>query len=64
MVYGYGDRAVFECLGKVPEAIIQSEIYAFTEWLPSSGYEGAKAPEMEVFISGNDGKNGDNYCGF
>lgn len=27
--------AVFECVGKVPEAIVKAEIYAFTEWLPS-----------------------------
>ncbi|MBN2501708.1 MAG: GyrI-like domain-containing protein [Anaerolineales bacterium] len=55
---------VFECVGKVPEAIVKSEIYAFTEWLPSSGYEHAKAPEMEVYFPENDGISADNYCEF
>jgi AraC family transcriptional regulator len=56
--------AIFECVGKVPEAIVKSEIYAFVEWLPSSDYEHAKAPEMEVYFPGNDGKSEDNYCEF
>jgi len=56
--------AVFECVGKVPEAIVNSEIYAFTEWLPTSGYEHAKAPEMEVYFPGNDGEREDSYCEF
>jgi AraC family transcriptional regulator len=55
---------VFECVGKVPEAIVKSEIYAFTEWLPSSGYEHAKAPEIEVYVPGNDGNSKDSYCEF
>ena len=56
--------AVFECVGKVPEAIVKSEIYAFTEWLPSSEYAHAKAPEMEVYFPGNDGLSEDSYCEF
>ena len=56
--------AVFACVGKVPEAIVKSEIYAFTEWLPSSGYEHAKSPEMEVYFPGNDGISEDSYCEF
>jgi AraC family transcriptional regulator len=56
--------AVFECVGKVPEAIVKSEIYAFTEWLPSSKYEHAKAPEMEVYFPGNNGNSEDSYCEF
>jgi AraC family transcriptional regulator len=56
--------AVFECVGKVPDAIVKSEIYAFTEWLPSSQYEHAKAPEMEVYFPGNDGSSNDSYCEF
>ncbi len=56
--------AVFECIGKVPEAIVQSEIYAFTEWLPSSEYEHAKAPEIEVYFPWNDGASEDSYCEF
>jgi len=56
--------AVFECHGKVPESIMQAEMYAFTEWLPASAYEHAKAPEMEVYFPGNDGNNADSYCEF
>lgn len=41
--------AVFECRGPLPEAIINSEIFAFTQWLPASGYRHALAPEMEVY---------------
>jgi AraC family transcriptional regulator len=56
--------AIFECIGKIPEAIVKSEIYAFTEWLPSSANEHAKAPEMEVYFPGNDGMSEDSYCEF
>ena len=56
--------AVFECWGKVLESIVKSEIYAFTEWLPASEYEHAKAPEMEVYFPGTDGISDDNYCEF
>lgn len=56
--------AVFACVGKIPEAITKSEIYAFTEWLPSSEYEHAKAPEMEVYFPENDGSSDESYCEF
>jgi AraC family transcriptional regulator len=56
--------AIFECIGKIPEAIVNSEIIAFTEWLPSSAYEHAKAPEMEVYFQGSDGMSEDSYCEF
>ena len=56
--------AVFECWGKVPESIVKSEIYAFTEWLPASKYEHAKAPEMEVYFPGTDGSSEKSYCEF
>jgi AraC family transcriptional regulator len=56
--------AVFECIGKVPEAIVESEIYAFTKWLPASGYDHARAPEMEVYFPGNDGSSEESYCEF
>ena len=51
--------AVFECRGKVPESIVQAEMFAFIEWLPCSGYEHALAPEMEVYPN-----QGDEYCEF
>jgi AraC family transcriptional regulator len=56
--------AIFACVGKIPEAITKSEIYAFTEWLPSSEYEHAKAPEMEVYFPENDGSSDESYCEF
>ena len=30
--------AVFECRGKVPDAIVEAEIFAFTQWLPASEF--------------------------
>ena len=42
--------AVFDCWGEIPQAIVTSEIYAFTNWLPASGYMHAPAPEMEVYL--------------
>jgi AraC family transcriptional regulator len=55
---------IFECRGKIPEAIVQSEIFAFMEWLPSSGYVHAHAPEMEVYFPENDGQSDNSYCEF
>jgi AraC family transcriptional regulator len=46
--------AVFEARGKVPDSIVRAEIYAFSEWLPASGYVHALAPEMEVYLPGSD----------
>jgi AraC family transcriptional regulator len=56
--------AVFECHGRVPEAIVEAEMYAFMEWLPNSQYVHANAPEMEVYPPGSDGSSEDNYCEF
>jgi len=56
--------AVFECHGKVPDAIVQAEMYAFTEWLPASGYVHANAPEMEVYPPESDGSSEDKTCEF
>ena len=52
--------AVFECRGQVPMSIVTAEIYAFTEWLPVSGYRHALAPEMEVYPAAAD----ETYCEF
>jgi AraC family transcriptional regulator len=52
--------AVFECRGKVPDSIVASEMYAFMEWLPGSGYRHALAPEMEVYPASGD----EEYCEF
>jgi AraC family transcriptional regulator len=51
--------AAFECHGKVPESIVQAEMFAFMEWLPNSDYEHALAPEMEVYPN-----QGDEYFEF
>ncbi len=56
--------AVFECRGKVPDSIVRAEMYAFMEWLPSSEFVHANAPEMEVYPPGSDGHSDDNYCEF
>jgi AraC family transcriptional regulator len=56
--------AVFECRGKVPDAIVKSEMVAFMEWLPNSGYEHALVPEMEVYFPGTDGASDDCYAEF
>lgn len=51
---------VFECRGAIPEALVESEMYAFGQWLPQSGYVHAHAPEMEVYPAYKD----DTYCEF
>jgi AraC family transcriptional regulator len=56
--------AAFECRGKVPQAIVKSEMFAFMEWLPASGYVHALAPEMEVYFTGADGSSDDCYSEF
>ncbi len=48
--------AAFECRGKLPEAIVEAEMFAFGQWLPASGCVHAQAPEMEVYLDG--------YCEF
>jgi AraC family transcriptional regulator len=52
--------AVFECRGQVPDSIVEAEIYAFTQWLPGSGFVHANAPEMEVYPPEAD----EGYCEF
>lgn len=44
--------AVFTCRGRVPDSIVQAEIFAFSRWLPASGLVHAFAPEMEVYFEG------------
>lgn len=41
--------AIFESKGDVLSALYEAEMYAFKEWLPSSGYIHAMAPELEVY---------------
>lgn len=56
--------AVFECRGRIPDAIVASEIYAFTHWLPQSGYTHEHAPEMEVYPPAPRAENGETYAEF
>lgn len=45
--------AVFEVEGPIPEAIQDTFVRIFSEWLPASGYEHAAAPEIERYPSGD-----------
>lgn len=44
--------AMFECVGALPEAIQTLQKRIVTEWLPTSGYEYANAPDIEVYWEG------------
>ena len=45
--------AIFECVGPMPAAIQTLQKRIVTEWLPSSGYEYANAPDIEVYFEGD-----------
>ena len=45
--------AMFECVGPMPQAMQQLQTRIVSEWLPSSGYEYADAPDIEVYPEGN-----------
>lgn len=45
--------AVFESVGPMPGAIQDVWKRIFSEWFPSSGYEHAKGPELEVYEKGD-----------
>ena len=45
--------AIFECIGPMPNAIQELQKRIITEWLPTSGYEYADAPDIEVYPVGN-----------
>jgi AraC family transcriptional regulator len=44
---------VFEITGAMPKAIQDGFKHIFDEWLPSSGYQHADAPEMEWYSAGD-----------
>jgi AraC family transcriptional regulator len=50
--------AVFENKGAMPDSLVESEMYAFLEWLPNSKYIHANAPEMEVYPGRNSSEGG------
>ena len=56
-----GTWAIFECVGPMPEAMQTLQKRIVTEWLPTSGYEYANAPDIEVYFEG-DQRAGDYRC--
>lgn len=48
-----GTWAVFASVGPMPNAIQTVWEKIFTEWLPTSGFKHANAPELEVYFPGN-----------
>lgn len=42
--------AIFECVGPMPSAIQNLQKRIISEWLPSSGYEYANAPDIELYF--------------
>ncbi|MEK4029673.1 MULTISPECIES: AraC family transcriptional regulator [Bacillaceae] len=45
--------AIFEVHGPMPHSMQNAWKQIFSEWFPSSGYEHAGAPELEVYSAGN-----------
>ncbi|AVP65361.1 AraC family transcriptional regulator [Clostridium botulinum] len=45
--------AIFESIGPLPEALQNLQKRIVTEWLPTSGYEYANVPDIEVYPEGN-----------
>ncbi|MEO3944280.1 GyrI-like domain-containing protein [Gorillibacterium sp. CAU 1737] len=45
--------AVFECIGPLPHAMQELQKRIITEWLPSSGFEYADAPDLELYAPGD-----------
>lgn len=54
--------AVFPVHGPMPDAIRKVWQRIFAEWFPSTGYEHAGGPEMEVYPTGSDVEAADYYC--
>lgn len=48
-----GTWAVFECCGAMPDAMKKLQQRIVSEWLPTSGYEYAPAPDIEVYFDGD-----------
>jgi AraC family transcriptional regulator len=56
-----GTWAIFVCEGPMPEAMQSLQKRIVTEWLPTSGYEYANAPDVEVYFAG-DQRAADYHC--
>jgi AraC family transcriptional regulator len=52
--------AVFECIGAMPAAIQNLQKRIISEWLPTSGYEYADAPDIEAYKDGD--QTAEDYC--
>lgn len=44
---------IFECIGAMPKAIQELQTRIVSEWLPASGYEYADAPDIEIYLEGD-----------
>lgn len=49
--------AIFECVGALPNSITDVWKRIFTEWFPSSGYENADSPCLEIYSDGDTTSN-------
>ncbi len=58
---GSGVWAIFESRGPLPGAIQDTIRRIYAEWFPTSGYEHAGGPELEVYTKG-DQDSPDYYC--
>lgn len=45
--------AIFECIGPMPTAIQEMQKRIVSEWLPTSGFEYADAPDIELYPAGD-----------
>lgn len=54
--------AVFPVRGAMPDAIQQVWERIYSEWFPTTGYQHAGGPEMEVYPSDADPSSEDYYC--
>jgi AraC family transcriptional regulator len=45
--------AIFSGTGPMPGAIQELQTQIFTEWLPTSGFEYAELPDIELYLDAN-----------
>lgn len=49
-----GEWAIFANRGVMPEALVEAEMMAFQQWLPQTGRRHRAAPELEVYLPGEE----------
>ncbi|WP_430788899.1 AraC family transcriptional regulator [Virgibacillus flavescens] len=54
--------SVFESVGPMPDAIQKTWERVFSEWFPSTGYEHADGPELEIYATSGDVSADDYRC--